>query len=271
MRIYEIVGVPRAPLIISVPHNGTRVPTAVARQLALPLERVQQRVDAFAWELARTAMPYGTVLRALLARVVVDLNRSGTVTDLDLSHDADQDNQRLVQLFARNGELLWKTGLDGSPLSRAELEQRVKLYHEPYHAALQQLLDAAPRPSLLVDMHSMEEGAFDLVIGDFRGRSAGVELCENVIRPFFTDRGYRVGYAGPRSVDRRGRRLSAVAIQHSGGFITSRFGKPAAHQYAVQIETSRAAAQSRLEAMEGDFAAFFVHMRQVLHQRAADV
>jgi N-formylglutamate amidohydrolase len=269
MQIHQIHAVPNSPVIVSVPHTGTDVPAAVERQLAVPLQQVQQRVDTFAWELARTAMPQATVLRALLGRAVVDLNRSGTVSALDLSHDPADDAQRLVQLFGQHGKLLWKAGLGGAALSCSELEERVVLYHEPYHAALRQLLQQAPRPTLLVDMHSMEETAFDLVIGDFRGRSAGVELCESVIRPFFIDRGYRVGYAGPRGVDRRGRALSNVAIRHSGGFITSRFGDPAAGCYAVQIETSRATARRRLATMEADFAAFFAHMQRVLCQRAA--
>lgn len=270
MKGFQITGQPGSPVIVSVPHTGTRVPPEIVRQLAVPVSMVRKRIDAFAWDLAETAAPVARIIRALYARAVVDLNRSGTLTDVDLSHAPERDHERLVRLFGSGGELLWRARLGEEPLGHQELRRRIAHYHDPYHEALQKLLKTAPRPCALVDMHSMDETAFDLVVGDFRGRSAGVELCEGMICPFFAERGYRAGYAGPRQLDRRGRPLSEVAIRHSGGFITSRYGDPEAGCHAVQIEASRATAKARLQEMRRDFGAFFVALRDwLLTQRQA--
>jgi N-formylglutamate deformylase len=260
MRGIELHTVPGSPVLVSVPHSGTCVPAAVAARLAVPVEVVQARVDVYAWELARTALPGATVLRALYARAVVDLNRSGMVTGVDLSRAPELDDDRLVRLFGRQGEPLWRAPLGAAWLRRDELLRRVRLYHEPYHRALRAALQRAPRPCILVDVHSMDESAFDLVIGDHRGSSAGVEFCGHVVQGFFADRGYRVGYAGPRPVDRHGRPLSSVAVLHSGGFIDSRYGDPGRGCRAIQLEVSRPLAARRLEAMQEDFKAFFTFL-----------
>ena len=269
MRGVELHRCPGSPLVVSVPHTGTWVPAAVAARLAVPVAVVQQRVDAFAWDVACTAIPHATVVRAVCARAVVDPNRSGTVTAVDLHSDPDADGERLVRLYGRQGESLWRARPGVPAVSAQELARRVRLYHEPYHRALEAALAQAPRPCLLVDVHSMDESAFDLVIGDHRGRSAGVQFCEHVVRRFFAERGYRVGYAGPRSVDRRGRPLSPVAVRHSGGFIASRYGDPAGGCLAVQLEVSRATAERRLAAVRADFGAFFAFASSWLRQQAA--
>lgn len=255
--VLQITGRNQASVIVSVPHTGTQVPPDIAGQLTVPAARVAGRRDEYAWELAQAAAPVATVLRALCARAVIDLNRSGTVTGVDQSPDPEGDNERLVRLFGPDGELLWRARPGEAPLSTHELERRLKKYYDPYHDAVQRVLQRAPRPCVLLDMHSMDETAFDLVVGDFRGRSAGTGFCERVVCPFFTERGYRVGYAGPRPVDRRGRPVSEVAIRHSGGYITGRYGDPATGCHALQIEAARATARARLPDMIRDFAAFF--------------
>lgn len=264
MELFEISGDRTSPLIVSVPHTGTRIPPEIRRQLAVPVAVVQRRVDSFAWELARTALPQATVIRAMVARAVVDLNRSGGVSELDLTCDPQGESERLVRLYDDQGHLLWQAPPGRPPLSREELEARVRKYHEPYHAALQDLLERAGRPCVLVDLHSMADLGLDLVIGDFRGQSTGAEVCEWKLKPFFAERGYRVGYAGPRHLDRQGRPVPAAAIQHSGGFITSRYGDPARGQYAFQLEVNRRTCARRWEEVKADFAAFFAWVRREL-------
>ncbi|MEW6752151.1 MAG: N-formylglutamate amidohydrolase [Candidatus Latescibacterota bacterium] len=264
MEVADITGQVGSPLVVSVPHTGTLVPEEVAAQLAVPVSRVQQRVDEWAWELARTAEPWATVVRARLSRAVVDLNRSGTVSDLDLRCDLASDGDRLVRLYDEAGRLRWRAPAGEPPISREELERRLRLYHEPFHRALQGCLETAPRPCLLVDVHSMSAPGFDLVLGDFRGRSAGCRLCERRLVPFFAARGYRVGYAGPQRTDGGGRPAPPAAVRYSGGFTTARYGHPEAGQHAVQLEVSRATCRADLAQVEGDFRDFWGFVRGLL-------
>ena len=264
--MFAIKGKRDASIVVSVPHNGSWIPGEIRRQLAVPVEEVQEKVDDYADALAAMAEPFAAVVKGNVSRAVVDLNRSGTVAELDLKCDPERERERLVRLFDAGGRLLWKAPIGRPPISRMELERRIALYHEPYHVALQACLERSKRPRILVDMHSMSDSAFDLIIGDFRGRSAGGDFCERRLKPFFSDRGYRVGYAGRRNVDRQGRPVAAAAIRYSGGFITSRYGDPGNGQYAFQIEVNRENCRRRFDEMRGDFGRFFGFLAEMLEE-----
>ncbi len=191
------------------------------------------------------------------ARLVVDLNRSGTVTDVDLTTVPEHENERLVRLYDDRGQALWRSTLGRPPLTRAELETRLQRYYVPYHGALVEALAAAGRPCMLVDLHTMAEPVLDLVIGDCRGRAAGVDFCEGRLVPFFLAAGLRVAYAGPRATDRQGRPVPAAAVRQSGGFITGRYGDPAQGVYAVQFEFSRHSCQRDLARLQRVLTAFW--------------
>ena len=260
MELFEISGDRQSSVVVSVPHSGIWIPGEIREKLAVPVEEVRRKVDEFAWDLARVAEPHATVVRANVARAVIDLNRSGTVAELDLTHEPEKERERLVRLYDDRERLLWKTPVGRPPLTRAEIEVRIREYHEPYHEALRQCLKRAGRPSVLVDMHSMSDGTFDLVIGDFRGRSAGVDICERRVQRFFAARGYRAGYAGPRNADRQGRPVPAAAIRYSGGFITSCYGNPQRGRHAFQIEVNREACRRDFGRMETTFREFWAYL-----------
>ena len=262
MELVELSENSDSPLVVSVPHTGGWVPEEVRRQLALPLGERRSKGDEFAWELARTAIPQATVLRALAARLVIDLNRSGTVSELDLDSDAASERERLVRLYDDQGRLLWKAPIGQPPLTREELERRIRQYHEPYHAALKACLERASKPCVLVDLHSMSDPGFDLVIGDLQGCSAGVELCERRVKPYFAGLGYRVGYAGPGNVDRQGRPVPLAARRYSGGFITGRYGAPAQGRRAFQLEVNRDACRPDFSSMERAFERFWGFLQE---------
>jgi N-formylglutamate deformylase len=267
MELFEIKGKRDAPIVVSVPHNGTWIPGEIRRQLAVRVEEVREKVDDYADLLAEMAEEFAAVVKANVSRAVVDLNRSGTVAELDLECDPEREGERLVRLFDVEGRLLWKAPIGRPPISRSELERRIAQYHEPYHAALQGCLKRNETPRILVDMHSMSDPACDLVIGDFRGRSTGGDICERRLKPFFSERGYRVGYAGPRNFDHQGRPATAAAIRYSGGFITSRYGDPENGQYAFQIEVNRENCRQRFGKMRDDFGLFFGFLAKMLEEK----
>lgn len=265
MGLFEIFGNRESSVVVSVPHNGACIPERIRAQLAIVVERAWERVDTYADELAFAMEEHATIIKADVARVVIDLNRSGTVSELDLTAETEHERDRLVRLYDDHGRDRWKAPVGEPYITREELECRIREYYDPYHAALQECLGRAKKPRVLVDMHSMSDPAFEIVIGDSRGQSTGVEICERRLKPFFVERGYRVGYAGPENVDRRGRPVARAAIRYSGGFITSRYGNPASGEYAFQIEVNREACRRNVERMREDFGVLgeFLHVSEL--------
>lgn len=256
--VVEVAGVESGVLVVSVPHHGELVPQRVEAQLAIPVEEAREGVDEFSYELACLARPWGKVVKTNIARLVIDVNRSGTVSQLDLTDGAEDERDRLVRLYTRGGRPLWRASAGVREV--AELEYRVREYHEPYHRALAEAMEGTPR--VLVDMHSVSWPSFDVVIGDFRGRSTGVGVCERGLKPFLEERGLTVGYAGPRDTDRFGRPVPHDAVRYSGGFITARYGDPANGRYAFQVEVSRETCRRRLGEVREAFSGFFGHLAE---------
>ncbi len=249
-------------LVVSVPHHGEWVPERIAGQLGMSVERARPPLDEFSLDLARSAEPWGTVVVNPVSRLVIDVNRSGSVSQIDVEDGHDNERDRLVRLYTADGLPLWRRSVGQPYMTRLELETRVRGYHEPFHRALDEALEQAPGPRVLVDVHSVSWPAFDVVLGDFRGRSAGAPLCEGRLVPFLQERGLKVGYAGPRDVDATGRPVPYDAVRYSGGFITARYGSPAAGQYALQLEVSRQTCSHRFDAVRQALGEFFQFLSQ---------
>ncbi|MEL6318471.1 MAG: N-formylglutamate amidohydrolase, partial [Pseudomonadota bacterium] len=110
-------------------------------------------------------------------------------------------------------------------------------WHAPYHEQLMTLLMRARRrfgSAVLIDCHSMPSlapgirarrggGQADVVLGDRFGVSAEAGVVD-AIEAAFVDAGLRVTRNAP----------------FAGGYITERYGRPAAGVSAVQIEIDRA-------------------------------
>ncbi|MFH1567209.1 MAG: N-formylglutamate amidohydrolase, partial [Gemmatimonadota bacterium] len=218
--------------------------------------------DEFSLDLARAGEPWGTLVRARAARLVIDVNRSGTVSPIDLSDDPAHERDRLVRLYDAEGRPLWRTRPGQPYLGRPELEDRIRRYHEPFHRALAAALEAAPRPRVLVDVHSVSWPAFDVVLGDFRGRSAGAALCESRLQPLLEEHGLKVAYAGPRPMGRDGRPVAHDAVRYSGGFITARYGDPGRGQLALQVELSRQTCRLRFPEVRAACGALFGYLAE---------
>lgn len=249
-------------LVVSVPHHGAWVPDHIVEQLGVSVRRALPGLDEFSLDLSRAAEAWGAVVVNAVSRLAIDVNRSGSVSRIDLGDEPDHEQDRLVRLYTPDGLPLWRRRVGQPYMTRGELEDRLGRYHEPYHRALAEALEEAPATRVLVDLHSVSWPAFDAVLGDFRGRSAGSALCEGRLVPFLRERGLAVGYAGPRDVDPTGRPVPYDAVRYSGGFITARYGDPAGGQYAIQLEVSRQACSHRFEAMRTALGEFFQFLAQ---------
>ena len=216
-----------APLLISVPHDGTLVPDDIAARLTDSARRVSDtdwhiaRLYAFARDLG------ASMLVPKYSRYVIDLNRS----EDDVSLYPGQNTTGLCPIVQFNGEPVYREGRQPTP---DDIAQRVDRYWRPYHTALRSELDRIRTQhgcAVLWEGHSIKgelpflfEGRLpDLNLGTANGASCSPELQSRF-------------EAALASQDR----YSHIANgRFKGGHITRHYGDPAIGIDAVQLEISQ--------------------------------
>ncbi|GAB3586905.1 N-formylglutamate amidohydrolase [Hymenobacter daeguensis] len=230
MQLFEITqpATQLLPIVISVPHAGTAFPDDIRPALKASLLPPDD-TDWFVHQLYDFATELGIpLLKANYSRWVVDLNRNPDSTPLY------NDGRVLTGLCTTTtflGEPIYAD--ERTEVAPAEVARRKARYFEPYHEALQQLLDdtkARFGQVLLWDCHSIRRlvpaihaGPFpDLILGSADHTSASAGLIGQAL--------HELG-RGP------------YALSHNtpfkGGYITRHFGRPAARQHALQLEMSK--------------------------------
>lgn len=240
------------PVVLAAPHGGRRYPDEVLSALRVPeqvLLRLEDRlVDHLAEAVARETG--ASFILAEAPRAMIDLNRS--VDDLDWEmlvntprplphrfgvghvgangHSAHRARSGLGLVPRRLPGVgdLWKGRLD-----YAELGQRIALIHQPYHAALEALVEQVQQQwgaVLLIDLHSMPPlpgnggPPAQFVIGDRFGTACDGELVAALFSHLAA-----------------ARRLVAHNRPYAGGFVLDRHARRNAGIHAVQIEIDRTA------------------------------
>ncbi|GAA4869091.1 N-formylglutamate deformylase [Luteimonas vadosa] len=217
-----------APLLVSVPHDGTFVPDAIAARLTDSARRVPD-TD---WHVARL---YADAARALGAsmlvpthsRYVVDLNRS----EDDVSLYPGQNTTGLCPTVQFTGEPVYRAGEEPD---EAEVRARVDTYWRPYHAALREELDrlrAEHGRVVLWEGHTIKghlpflfEGRLpDLNLGTAAGASCSPALQARLVDVLEGQGDYDFVANG----------------RFKGGHITRHYGDPANGIDAVQLEVSQ--------------------------------
>ena len=143
----------RVPLLISLPHVGSEIPWELR-------ERLQDRALASEdsdWHLEAVYAPIAEALGASLlvprfSRYVIDLNRPPD----DIVMYAGANNTELCPTRFFDGTPLYREGCEPDAVERA---RRLKLYWQPYHAAIERelaRLRALHGRALLWDGHSIE-------------------------------------------------------------------------------------------------------------------
>jgi N-formylglutamate deformylase len=217
-----------APLLVSVPHDGSFIPPTLAARMT---ERAQRAPDTD-WHVARlydVARELGaSILRPRHSRYVVDLNRPPDDTSLY----PGQNTTGLCPAVQFTGEPVY---LDGQAPDEAEVAQRVETYWRPYHEALQQELQrvrAAHGRVVLWEGHTIRgsdlaflfEGRLpDLNLGTSSGASCSPALQAKL-----------EGVLGAQS------EFDWVANgRFKGGYITRHYASPVNGIDAVQLEMSQ--------------------------------
>jgi len=227
------------PFVFASPHSGDLYPADMGAAAGLGMASLRSAEDALVDRLIAPGQAQGaTLLLGRLGRAWVDLNRDPDDLDPVLIDGLDERTPS-PRAAAGYGVIPRLTG-DGRPLYDRRLDAdeaagRIARVHAPYHAALEELMQAARARhgmAVLVDWHSMPSRATqgrggargpDVVLGDRHGASCAADLTRR-LRRSFEALGWRVALNQP----------------YSGGWTTQRWGRPAEGFHAVQIELNRA-------------------------------
>lgn len=264
------------PLVCDSPHSGTAYPDDFGH--AVPLALLRRGEDTHVHRLWHTAPAHGaTLIAATFPRTYIDVNRADT--DLD---SAQIDGAWPVPLApgpkTRQGlGLIWQqiskdgvaTPLYARPRTVAEVQRRIEGYWRPYHAQLQQAIDASVQRFGGVwhlNLHSMpgdvyrrlgQEGKVlaDFVLGDRDGTTCApgfARLIGDTLRGF----GYSVAYNEP----------------YKGVELIGRIGQPQRSRHSLQIEIRRPVYMDEdTRAPNAGFAPLQQHLDQLLAVVAAYV
>jgi len=216
-----------APLLISMPHIGTFLPSDVSARLThvalkLPdtdwhLERLYDFVDQLG----------ASVIIATHSRYAIDLNRPPDDTSLY----PGQDTTGLCPLDTFDRDPLYR---EGQQPDAAEMRGRIEKYWKPYHAALRDELDRLRERYdrvVLWDAHSIRSvvprffpGRLpDLNLGSAGGSSCDQSLAQRLVQIARDCPGY----------------TGVLDGRFKGGYITRRYGRPKEGVHAIQLELAQ--------------------------------
>jgi formiminoglutamase len=212
-----------APLIVSLPHTGTEIPAGIRDALVSPwLARKDadwwiERLYDFAGELG------ATTIRTAISRTAIDVNRDPSGASLY----PGQATTGLCPAETFDGEPHY---LAGREPDAEEIARRRRRYFEPYHDALAAGI-ARLRKShpaiVLYDCHSIRSVVPRLFEGELPHMNIGTNSgasCDPRLQSRIED----ICEASEFSWVANGR--------FKGGWITRRYGRPAAGVHAVQME-----------------------------------
>ncbi|GLQ94570.1 N-formylglutamate deformylase [Dyella acidisoli] len=216
------------PLLISLPHDGTHLPS----DLIPRLQPRAHRVPDTDWHVARLYEPLAralgaSMIRPVASRYVVDLNRPA-------------DGHALYPGRRETG-LLPTIGFDGEPLylegqepDADEIHQRVDTWWRPYHQALAgelARLKAEHGRAVLWDGHSIRSRVpmlFEGRLPDFNLGTADSTSC-----------GPDLQWSLTNVLEAQNRYDFVVNGRFKGGHITRHYGHPADGVQAVQLELAQ--------------------------------
>ncbi len=223
--------------VFASPHSGREYPWPFVRRSVLDERVLRSSEDAFVDRLFSSAPRRGApLLAATYPRAWVDVNRSADELDPALIEGIRKGahNPRVasglgvVPRVVANGRAIYR-----GKLARREADARIQNGWQPWHKALEALLDESRAlfgEAMLIDCHSMPHEAIEtlshqrgarpeIVLGDRFGAAAAADVVDR-IEASFAKAGLRVARNAP----------------FAGAFVTQHYGRPAQSQHVVQIE-----------------------------------
>ncbi|PWK87624.1 N-formylglutamate deformylase [Fulvimonas soli] len=217
-----------APLLISLPHDGSHIPDDLAARMR-PRARRAPDTD---WHVGRLYAPLAralgaSLLRPLASRYVIDLNRPA---DGHALYPGRRETG-LVPTLGFDGEPIY---LDGAEPDAAETQRRVNDYWQPYHRALQQelaRLHAEHGRVVLWEGHSIRSRVpmlFDGVLPDFNLGTADGASCTAALQRRLAD-----------ALAAQSDYSHVVNGRFKGGYITRAYHRVEEGIQAVQLELAQ--------------------------------
>lgn len=225
---------PRLPVLLSVPHAGSRYAPALLAASRLPASALAVLEDPLVDRLIQRGIDAGAAaIVARAPRAEIDLNRS--LGDLDPAMVVASAGVRAAVPISRRaiaglGLIPSRVAAHGAiwrrALPEAEVKRRIAEVHAPYHAAievaLRQMRDRFG-VAVLLDCHSMPPcDGRPVVLGDRYGASCGAALMD-------VAQGVCATHGMPATRNE----------PYAGGEIVARHGCPEANIHAIQIEFDR--------------------------------
>ncbi len=216
-----------APLLVSLPHDGTAVSDAIAERMTDSAKRVPDTdwhvslLYAFARDLG------ASVLVPNYSRYVVDLNRS----EDDVSLYPGQITTGLCPIVQFSGAPVYRDGHEPTP---DEIAMRVETYWRPYHDALRgelARLRALHDRVLLWEGHSIRSVVpflFDGRLPDFNLGTANSASCSPALQAKLV-----------AVLEAQNNYTHVANGRFKGGHITRHYGDPANGVDAVQLELAQ--------------------------------
>ncbi|MGV6802300.1 MAG: N-formylglutamate deformylase [bacterium] len=216
----------QSPLILTIPHSGTYIPSALF-DFFNEIGQSLTDTDWFVDELYSDILPDITIIKANFHRYVIDANRPPD----DHNLYPGKNSTSLCPLTDFNGNALYKTGMEPGPQHRAN---RLDEFHKPYHDAIATQLSrlkARYEHVLLYDCHSIRsELPFlfsgklpDLNIGTADGHSCDQRLVDSLIHQCTQHHQFSHILNG----------------RFKGGWTTRHYGQPSQNIHAIQMELAQ--------------------------------
>lgn len=212
----------RLPFLLSIPHGGLCVPECVADRIAIDQTGILEDADCFTPEIYDLSEQVAAVVRADVARAIVDLNR-------DVSEMPPDFPDGVIKSMTCCGKPVYRQGCFPGP---ALVDELLAKYYRPYHETLNRRQAEAV---IGFDCHSMASKGPPLGpdpgqprpvvnLGNVHGRSCEMRVLELLADCF-------------RDVFKLDQTDISLNAPFAGGYITRTYGM---HEIRwIQIELNR--------------------------------
>ena len=233
---------PEYPLILSVPHSGTFFPEEFLSAVDSSVEVMRHNEDLLVDKLLQKAVDTNIpMLKMLVSRVFVDLNRDRLELEPTMFYNYPQDNSVLYDKHCRVGlGVIHRINYLRQPLYKGlldyhEIEKRLKNIYDVYHNKLQKIIKKCVQKfgfCLVLDCHSMpskicsiidDRSGIDICLGNLFSQSCPQEMSDFFAGQFW-NKNYNVEFNCP----------------YSGAYITFNYCQPKSKVYSLQLEINRA-------------------------------
>ena len=135
------------PVLISIPHGGTRVPPELMDRICIEERDIVEDMDPFTRQIYDLESWVMETVTTDIARAFIDLNRA-----LDDLPPKNPDG--VVKSVTCYKKPIYKQGMEPD---KALVKTLIDLYYRPYHRRLRQLAFRNKELALALDCHSMAE------------------------------------------------------------------------------------------------------------------